>query len=70
MHADSALLRLGDVSGIVNLNKVRKAKTRNAVVAQAAENRAVFGLTKVQKTTAKQRNAKAVTALDGHKRED
>ncbi len=58
------------MSGIVNLNKIRKAKARNAVVARAAENRAVFGLTKVQKTTAKARNAKAITALDDHKRED
>ncbi len=58
------------MNGIVNLNKVRKARTRNAAAALTAENRAVFGLTKVQKTTAKQRNAKAVTALDGHRRGD
>jgi hypothetical protein len=58
------------VSEIVNLNKVRKAKARNAVVARAAENRAAFGLTKVQKTTMKARNAKVITVLDGHKRDD
>ena len=58
------------MTGIVNLNKVRKTKARNAAVARAAENRAAFGLTKVQKTTAKQENAKAVAALDGHKRID
>ncbi len=58
------------MSGVVNLNKVRKSKARNAAVARAAENRAVFGLTKGQKTTEKARNAKAVAALDGHKRED
>jgi hypothetical protein len=58
------------VSEIVNLNKVRKTRAGNAAVARAAENRAAFGLTKVEKATEKARNAKVIATLDGHKRVD
>ena len=34
---------------VINLNKVRKQKTREAAAVQAAENRVRFGRTKAQK---------------------
>jgi hypothetical protein len=57
------------VTGIVNLNRARKAKARGEAAAQAAQNRVTFGLTKAQKAAAQQANASTGARLDGHKRD-
>ena len=54
---------------IINLNRARKAKTRSADKAQAAENRVRFGRTKAQKAVDQTLAAKAGRALDQTKRE-
>lgn len=54
---------------IVNLNRARKAKARDAAQAKATENRAKFGRTKAEKTLAKTLADKAARALDRSKRE-
>jgi hypothetical protein len=53
----------------INLNQARKAKARADAQAQAAQNRAAFGRTKVEKTLAKAKADKAARALDQAKRE-
>lgn len=57
------------VAEVLNLNRARKAKARVESKAQAARNRAAFGRTKAEKTTAQAEKAKADASLDGHKRE-
>jgi len=54
----------------VNLNKFRKAKTREAEKAQAAENRVKFGRTKAEKTVSKLEAERARRAHDQARRED
>ncbi len=53
----------------INLNKARKARARAADKAQAAENRAKFGRTKVEKAREKARASVAKALLDGAKRD-
>jgi hypothetical protein len=53
----------------VNLNRARKAHAKAAEKAQAAENRVRFGRTKAEKSLESAREAKAVQAVEGHKRE-
>lgn len=55
---------------IVNLNQARKAKAKADDRARAAENRAKFGRTKVEKTLDAARADKLKRDLDGAKRED
>jgi len=55
---------------LINLNKARKAKVREAGKAQAAENRATFGQTKGQKAVARLDAERARRELDGKKREE
>jgi hypothetical protein len=55
---------------IINLNRARKAKARKDSRTQAAENRAKFGRTKVDKTVEAARAEKAARALDQAKREE
>ena len=57
------------MTGIVNLNRARKAKARVDAAAQAAQNRAAFGRTKAEKGAAAAARAKADALLDSHKRE-
>lgn len=49
---------------VINLNKVRKQKAREAAAAQAAENRVRFGRTKAQK------EQDAAVALDAQQKLD
>ncbi|MES2343497.1 MAG: DUF4169 family protein [Pseudomonadota bacterium] len=58
------------MNDVVNFNKARKAKVREADKAQAAANRAKFGRTKGQKAVEKAETGKVVRLLDGAKRED
>jgi hypothetical protein len=53
----------------INLNRVRKAKSRQAAAAQAAENRVRFGLTKAEKAAAAASTAMAFDRLDNHRRD-
>jgi hypothetical protein len=53
----------------INLNKARKARARAEAEATAKQNRASFGRTKGQKQSDASTAAKAVQALDGHKRD-
>lgn len=55
---------------ILNLNRARKAKAKAEDKTRAAENRAKFGLSKVEKTLDAARAAKLRRDLDGAKRED
>ena len=57
------------MSNIVNLNKARKSKAREAARKVADENAVKFGRTKSQKSKDKTEAAKAKRDLDGHKRE-
>lgn len=58
------------MSKIVNLNHARKAKKREDARAKADENAARFGLSKAQKTQAKNDKTRTARHLDGHKRSD
>ena len=55
---------------IVNLKRVRKAKSRAAAEEQAAHNRASYGRSKAEKKLAKAEQDTARRKLDGHKRDD
>ena len=55
---------------IVNLNRVRKAKARDAAEAQAAENRAKYGQTKAERARLTAEKAKLRAATDGAKKQD
>lgn len=54
---------------IVNLNRARKAKTRQEAQTTAAANRAAFGRTKAEKQAAKAEPERRARELDGAKRE-
>ena len=54
----------------INLNRARKARAKAADKAEAAENRVVFGLKKVERTTSKLETERARRALEQQKRED
>jgi hypothetical protein len=54
---------------LINLNKARKARARQADKAQAVENRVRFGRSKAQTALDKARAEKAVRTLDDVKRE-
>ena len=53
---------------IVNLNRLRKSKTRLAAGVKADENAAKFGQTKAEKALQAAKDTKAKRDLDGHKR--
>ena len=55
---------------IVNLNRVRKAKARDAADAKAAENRAKYGQTKAERARLAAEKAKLRAVIDGAKKED
>jgi len=55
---------------ILNLNRARKAKAKTDAKARAAENRAKFGRTKVDKALDAARADRLRRDLDGAKRED
>ena len=55
---------------IVNLNRVRKAKARDAAEAKAAENRAKYGQTKAERARLASEKAKLRAVTDGAKKEE
>ena len=55
------------MNNVVNLNKFRKKKKREAAEGQADQNRAKFGRNKKQKKKAESDARKASHHLDGHK---
>jgi Domain of unknown function (DUF4169) len=57
------------MADIINLNRARKAKARDAREKVADVNRAKFGRTKVEKQLDNQEAARTENALDGHKRD-
>ena len=57
------------MSNVVNLNKARKAKARNAAKRQAEANSIKFGRTNAEKAQDSAKTDKARHDLDGHKRE-
>lgn len=57
------------MNDVVNFNKAKKARTKDAK-ATAAANRAKFGRTKGEKAVEKAQADKAARLLDGAKRED
>lgn len=58
------------MNDVVNFNKAKKARTKDAAKAVAAANRAKFGRTKGEKAAEKAQADKAARLLDGAKRED
>ena len=58
------------MSGIVNLNRARKAKGKAAARSEAAANRVKFGRSKDEKAQAKAQVARLDRRLDEAKRED
>ena len=55
---------------IVNLNRVRKAKSRDAAETKAGENRAKYGQTKAERARLAAEKAKLRAATDGAKKQD
>jgi hypothetical protein len=55
---------------IVNLRQARKRKARSDKEAKAAENRAVFGRTKVARDLGEATNSLNARQLDAHKRDE
>ena len=55
---------------IVNLNRTRKAKARDAAQAKAAESRAKYGQTKAERARLAAESAKLRAVIDGAKKED
>lgn len=58
------------MSDVVNLNRFRKAKDKQAREIKAQENRVAFGRTKAEKELAKARDAQAQRRHDGHRLHD
>jgi predicted secreted protein len=54
----------------ISLNRMRKARARDAARAQAAENRVRFGRSGAEKAVTRLEAEQARRALDGAKRED
>ncbi|MBF9042003.1 DUF4169 family protein [Rhodobacterales bacterium HKCCE4037] len=60
-----------DVTGkVVNLNRARKSRARDAERRKADVNAAKFGRTKAEKRAEALRAGKAEKDLDGHKRDE
>ena len=57
------------MNGLINLNKVRKARAKAEKRARGDENAARFGRTKAQKELERARAEKAKRNLDGKERE-
>jgi hypothetical protein len=55
---------------IVNLNRARKAKARDAAEARATENRAKYGQTKAERARLASEKAKLRAVTDGAKKEE
>jgi hypothetical protein len=55
---------------IVNLNRARKAKARDAAEAKAAENRAKYGQTKAERARLASQKDRLRAAIDGAKKEE
>ena len=55
---------------IVNLNRARKAKARDAAETKAAENRAKYGQTKTERARLAAEKAKLRALTDGAKTQD
>ncbi len=54
---------------VVNLRRERKRAIRERDAAEAAENRAVHGMTKAQRAAEAERRALTGRRLDGHRRD-
>jgi hypothetical protein len=54
---------------VVNLNRARKARTKDAARVKASENRAAFGRTRAERELEAARAEKAVRDLEGKKRD-
>jgi|GEM_PF-394224 len=52
---------------VINLNRVRKAKTKAAEAAKAAQNRVDFGISKLEKQASLRLQQAAAEKLDAHK---
>lgn len=57
------------MSKVVNLNKARKSRARDAARSQADANAVKFGRSKAEKAKDRAEADKATRDLDGHKRE-
>lgn len=57
------------MSKVVNLNQARKRKQRQAATLRAAENRVIFGRSKLERQQAAAAAAEAQRRLDGLQRE-
>jgi len=57
------------MSGIINLNKARKARARAEADAKAAENRVAFGRTRAEKEAARAAAERTERTIEAHRRE-
>jgi hypothetical protein len=57
------------MADLVNLNKARKQKAREAAQATAAQNRILFGRTRAEKAAESSAAEKARREIEGHKRD-
>ena len=55
---------------IVNLNRARKQRAKQAGKAKSAENRVAFGRTRAERELERARTEKAARELEGKKREE
>ncbi|PZO40353.1 MAG: DUF4169 domain-containing protein [Alphaproteobacteria bacterium] len=58
------------MSGIINLNRARKARDKSATRAAAASNRVLHGLTRAEKEAARVDRERATRLVDGHRLDD
>ena len=58
------------MADVVNLNRFRKTKARDAEKRQAAANRAAFGRTKAEKAADRTERERAARALDGAQQQE
>ena len=58
------------MADLINLNKVRKSKTKATKASLAQENRVRFGQTKTQKAASALDKARQILAVDDAKREN
>jgi hypothetical protein len=63
----SAPVRSCHMADIINLNKVRKAKTKQSKTAQAAENRILYGVATIDRKVEKARQKQETKKLENHK---
>lgn len=61
---------MGSMAEIINLNRARKSRDKDAAKRTAAANRALHGRTKSERQATEKTNKRCDRDLDGHKLDD